>query len=118
MVDGIILINLIYTEMKRLFLTLSMMLCLTMVNAQEEFVIDFNNYTTGTQCLNGQDSWATHYQTAGSSQDFDVDYTAGGLLSPDESVAVFYPYGGAGVGRTDATLFIFHLSVHILCASA
>ena len=39
------------------------MLCLTMVNAQEEFVIDFNNYTTGTQCLNGQDSWATHYQT-------------------------------------------------------
>ena len=86
--------------MKRLFLTLSMMLCLTMVNAQEEFVIDFNNYTTGTQCLNGQDSWATHYQTAGSSQDFDVDYTADGLLSPDESVAVFYPYGGAGVGRT------------------
>ena len=86
--------------MKRLFLTLSLVLCLTTVNAQEEYIINFNDYTTGTQCLNGQDNWNTHYQTAGTSGDFDVDYTADGLLSPDETVAVFYPYGGAGVGRT------------------
>lgn len=86
--------------MKKLFLTLSLIFCLTIVNAQVEYIINFNDYKTGTQCLNGQDNWNTHYQTAGSSQDFDVDYTADGLLSPDESVAVFYPYGGSGVGRT------------------
>lgn len=86
--------------MKRLFLTLSLLLCLTMVKAQVEYLIDFNNYTTGTQCLNGQDNWVTHYQTAGSSQDFDVDYNCDELLSPDESIAIFYPYGGPGVGRT------------------
>ena len=76
------------------------MLCLTALVAQEEYIINFNDYKTGEQCLNGQDNWVTHFQTAGTSQDFDVDYTADGLLSPDESVALFYPYGGAGVGRT------------------
>ena len=86
--------------MKRLLLTLSFLLCLTFVNAQVEYVVNFNDYTTGEACLDGQDSWSTHYQTAGSSADFDVDYTIGGLLSPDESIAVFYPYGGAGIGRT------------------
>ena len=86
--------------MKKLFLTLSLMLCLTALVAQEEYIINFNDYKTGEQCLNGQDNWVTHFQTAGTSQDFDVDYTADGLLSPDESVALFYPYGGAGVGRT------------------
>ena len=86
--------------MKKLFLTFSMMFCLTALVAQEEHIINFNDYTIGTQCLNGQDNWSTHYQTAGTSQDFDIDYTGDGLLSPDETVAVFYPYGGAGVGRT------------------
>ena len=89
-----------FIYMKKLFLTLSLVLCLVAVKAQDEYIINFNDYTTGTQCLNGQDNWQTHYQTAGSSQDFDVDYTGDGLLSPDESVAIFYPYGGAGVGRT------------------
>ena len=77
-----------------------MMLCLTVVNAQVEYVINFDNYSIGTQCLNGQDNWSTHYQTASSSQDFDVDYSCDGLLSPNESVAIYYPYGGPGVGRT------------------
>ena len=86
--------------MKRLLLTLSLLLCITLVNAQVEYIVDFNNYTTGVKCLNGQDNWSTHYQTASTSADFDVDYTIGGLLSPDESVAVYYPYGGPGVGRT------------------
>ena len=86
--------------MKKVFLLLSMMLCLTVVNAQVEYVIDFDNYTQGTQCLNGQDNWSTHYQTASSSQDFDIDYVCDGLLSPNETLAVYYPYGGPGVGRT------------------
>ena len=86
--------------MKKLFLTVSLIFCLFAVNAQEEYIIDFNNYTLGTQCLKGQDNWSTHYQTASTSQDFDVDYTCDGLLSTDESVAVYYPYGGPGVGRT------------------
>ena len=86
--------------MKKVFLLLSMMLCLTVVNAQVEYVINFDNYSIGTQCLNGQDNWSTHYQTASSSQDFDVDYSCDGLLSPNESIAVYYPYGGPGVGRT------------------
>ena len=76
------------------------MFCLTALVAQEEYIINFNDYTIGEQNLNGQDSWNTHYQTAGTSQDFNVDYTSDGLLSPDETVAVFYPYGGSGVGRT------------------
>lgn len=86
--------------MKKLFLTFSLILCFVSLTAQEEYTITFDNYKTGTKCLNGQDNWKTHYQTAGTSQDFDVDYTCDGLLSPNESIAVFYPYGGPGVGRT------------------
>lgn len=68
--------------------------------SQVEHLYDFNSLTEGTQNLNGQDGWVTHYQTAASSQDFNVAYTSDGLMSPDESIAVFYPYGGPGVGRT------------------
>ncbi len=91
--------------MKKLLLIIALTILGLGLNAQKgggyvEYIIDFNDYKTGIQCLNGQDNWLTHYQTAGTSADFDVDYTGGGLLSPDESVAVFYPYGGVGVGRT------------------
>ena len=86
--------------MKKVFLLLSIMLCMNLINAQVEYVINFDNYTLGTQCLNGQDNWSTHYQTASTSQDFDVDYSCDGLLSPNETPAVYYPYGGPGVGRT------------------
>lgn len=68
--------------------------------AQVEYLYDFNNLTTGSHNLNGQDGWVTHYQTATSSQDFDVDYVCGSDIAPDESIAVWYPYGGSGVGRT------------------
>lgn len=68
--------------------------------AQVEYLYDFNSLTTGSQNLNGQDGWMTHYQTAASSQDFDVDYVCGSDMSPDESIAIWYPYGGSGVGRT------------------
>lgn len=68
--------------------------------AQVEYLYDFNSLATGTHNLNGQDGWVTHYQTAASSQDFDVDYVCGSDMAPDESIAVWYPYGGSGVGRT------------------
>ena len=68
--------------------------------AQVEYLYDFNSLTTGVKNLNGQDGWMTHYQTATSSQDFDVDYVCGSEMAPDESIAVWYPYGGSGVGRT------------------
>ena len=84
---------------KSLFLILGVLLSFTL-SAQVEYIYDFNNLATGTQNLNGQDHWSTHYQTAGSSQDFDIDYVCGSSMAPDESIAVWYPYGGSGVGRT------------------
>ncbi len=70
------------------------------LKAQVEYLYDFNNLIEGSQNLNGQDGWMTHYQTAGSSQDFDVSYVCGSEMAPDESMAIWYPYGGSGVGRT------------------
>ena len=34
------------------------------LSAQVEYLYDFNSLTEGTQNLNGQDGWMTHYQTA------------------------------------------------------
>jgi hypothetical protein len=85
--------------MKKILLILCLAISL-LATAQVEYLYDFNNLTTGSQNLNGQDGWMTHYQTAASSQDFDVDYVNGSNMSPDESIAVWYPYGGSGVGRT------------------
>ena len=70
------------------------------LSAQVEYLYDFNSLTEGSQNLNGQDGWLTHYQTASSSQDFDVSYVCGSDMAPDESIAIWYPYGGSGVGRT------------------
>ena len=86
--------------MKKLAILILSVLFTFSLSAQVEYIYDFNSLQTGTQCLNGQDGWSTHYQTAGSSQDFDVDYTADGGITPDESIGVWYPYGGPGVGRT------------------
>ncbi|MCR5013268.1 MAG: T9SS type A sorting domain-containing protein [Bacteroidales bacterium] len=86
--------------MKRILGLLAALLISIEMMAQVEYVYDFNGLTEGSQNLNGQDGWVTHYQTAGSSQDFDVAYVCGSDMSPDESIAVWYPYGGAGVGRT------------------
>ena len=85
--------------MKKIILILGLVISLG-ARAQVEYLYDFNNLTTGVRNLNGQDGWVTHYQTATSSQDFDVDYVCGSDMSPDESLAVWYPYGGSGVGRT------------------
>ena len=70
------------------------------LNAQVEYVYDFNSLAEGSQNLNGQDGWLTHYHSATSSQDFDVSYVCGSDMAPDESLAIWYPYGGSGVGRT------------------
>ena len=85
--------------MKKILLVIGLMISLG-ARAQVEYLYDFNNLTTGSQNLNGQDGWVTHYQTATSSQDFDVDYVCGSDMAPDESIAIWYPYGGSGVGRT------------------
>lgn len=85
--------------MKKVLIVLSLMVSMGAM-AQVEYLYDFNSLTTGSQNLNGQDGWMTHYQTAGSSQDFNVDYVCGSEMAPDESIAVWYPYGGSGVGRT------------------
>ena len=78
-----------------------MLLLLAFISkSQVEYLYDFNSLTEGSQNLNGQDGWVTHYQTATSSQDFDVSYVCGSDMAPDESMAIWYPYGGSGVGRT------------------
>jgi len=68
--------------------------------SQVEHLYNFNSLTEGEMNLNGQDGWVTHYQTAGTSPDFNVAYASGELMAPDESIAIFYPHGGPGVGRT------------------
>ena len=86
--------------MKKIFFIILMLMSVSWLTAQVEYIYDFNNLTEGNQNLNGQDGWMTHYQTAPSSQDFDIGYVCGSDLAPDESKAVWYPYGGSGVGRT------------------
>ena len=86
--------------MKRLTLLIATILMALSLTAQVEYLYDFNSLTEGSKNLNGQDGWVTHYQTAASSQDFDVSYVCGSDMAPDESIAIWYPYGGSGVGRT------------------
>ena len=45
--------------------TLLALFCLlaTMGMAQVEYLYDFNSLTEGSQNLNGQDGWVTHYPT-------------------------------------------------------
>ncbi|MBR6879234.1 MAG: T9SS type A sorting domain-containing protein [Bacteroidales bacterium] len=86
--------------MKKIIILLIGLALATQSMAQVEYLYDFNSLTEGSQNLNGQDGWVTHYQTAPSSQDFDIGYVSGSDMAPDESIAVWYPYGGSGVGRT------------------
>jgi hypothetical protein len=86
--------------MKKISLLTAFLFLAFSLTAQVEYLYDFNSLTEGSQNLNGQDGWVTHYQTATSSQDFDVSYVCGSDMAPDESMAIWYPYGGSGVGRT------------------
>ena len=90
----------ILTPMKKIALLTTLLMMVLGATAQVEYLYDFNSLNEGSQNLNGQDGWLTHYQTAPSSQDFDVSYVCGSDMAPDESMAVWYPYGGSGVGRT------------------
>ena len=86
--------------MRRIIVLITILMVSMGAMAQVEYLYNFNNLTEGSQNLNGQDGWMTHYQTAASSQDFDIGYVCGSDMAPDESIAVWYPYGGSGVGRT------------------
>lgn len=86
--------------MKKLLLSFTSLLLTLCLSAQVEYIIDFNNYAEGSQNLNGQDNWSTHYQTAPTSPDFNVGYNNEATMAPDESLCLWYPYGGPGVGRT------------------
>jgi hypothetical protein len=65
--------------------------------AQIEHLYDFNDLEMDD--LGGQDNWVTIQQTNGEN-DFFINITASGVVSADGSKAVFYDYGGPGVGRT------------------
>lgn len=84
--------------MKKITLHLLFLLAAFVVQAQTVSVYDFNTLPDGN--LNNQDGWKTIQQTASGSPDFVIGYTADGVVSPDGSKAVFYPFGGPGVGRT------------------
>ena len=86
--------------MKKILLIMTCILFAVSISAQTEYFYDFNNLTEGQKNLSGQDHWSTHFQTASTSPDFDVATIDDGVMSPDETVGIFYPYGGSGVGRT------------------
>ncbi len=67
------------------------------VYAQEEHLYDFNDLEIGD--LGGQDAWVTIKHTNGDN-DFAVDFIAEDIVAPDGTNAVFFPFGGPGVGRT------------------
>ncbi len=83
--------------MKQLILTLFVLSIGVVSYSQIEHVYDFNNLEPAA--LNGQDDWVTIQQTTGSG-DFYVDYSAGDVVSPDGTLAIFYSDGGPGVGHT------------------
>lgn len=84
--------------MKTRLLTIGFLLAAFMGMAQVVSTYDFNSLAAGG--LNNQDGWKTIVHTAASSGDFEVGYASGNVVSPDGSQAIFYPHGGAGVGRT------------------
>ena len=103
--------------MKRTALLIMLLLLAFISKAQVEYLYDFNSLTEGSQNLNGQDGWVTHYQTATSSQDFDVSYVCGSDMAPDESLAIWYPYGGSGcrqVQKQACTCFFMQRQLQIL----
>lgn len=84
--------------MKKLTLVLSLILMVTMLNAQTVITKDFNDYNDGA-VLNGQDNWVARAHSAGGGQ-LMVDYLGDGLpTTPDETLGVFFNNGNTNFGE-------------------
>lgn len=80
----------------KIFYSLILILsCVFLVHGQE-VAYNFNALSEGD--LDGQDDWNTILNIAGP-HDLFVAYTAGGVASPDGSLAVYYTGSGGGYGR-------------------
>ena len=88
---------------KQILISLLFVFGLISANAQvEEYIYDFNDLELGN--LNGQDGWTTVVNAGGSPNEMDVAYTYQGVLSYDETKAVFYGQSGGNYGRTGSRL--------------
>ncbi|MDD5695399.1 MAG: peptide-N-glycosidase F-related protein [Bacteroidales bacterium] len=83
--------------MRKIYFLFSGLFFFLFVNAQVEQLYDFNGLELGN--LDGQDGWKTIKQVNGN-DDFQVNLAGDGIVSPDGTNAVFYWFGGPGVGRT------------------
>lgn len=85
--------------MKKLALLLSLLTFVFTMSAQVEYVCDFNDFETGTSNMNGQHGWQTSHMYTAGSPDFDVDYVSDALMTPDESIGIWYVHSGSGIGH-------------------
>ena len=83
--------------MKTLYTILLIAFVTFALKAQVEHEYDFNSLSTGD--LDGQDDWVTILHTTGPVDIF-IDFTGGGVVSPDGTQAAFYTGNGGGYGRT------------------
>ena len=80
----------------KIFYSLIFILSLVFMVQGQEFTYHFNALSEGD--LDGQDDWNTILNVNGP-HDLFVAYTAGGVASPDGSLAVYYTGSGGGYGR-------------------
>jgi len=83
--------------MGKFYILLCVLFVSVLVTGQVEQFYDFNALEFGD--LSGQDGWKTIKQVNGN-DDFQVNLVGDGIVSPDGTNAVFYWFGGPGVGRT------------------
>lgn len=76
---------------------LAMVFVFNFTSAQVTSTYNFNALNLGN--LNNQDNWKT-IQGAPNNSDFEVALSAGNVVAPDGSQAVYFSAGGPGVGRT------------------
>lgn len=83
--------------MKKLLILLIGLLSVATMQAQVVSEYDFNSLEIAD--LDGQDDWHTILNNTGP-HDFSVAMSAGSVVAPDGSIAVYYNGSGAGYGRT------------------
>ncbi len=83
--------------MSKLCIIICALFVSVIASGQVEQSYDFNALEIGD--LSGQDGWKTIKQVNGN-DDFQVNLVGDGIVSPDGTNAVFYWFGGPGVGRT------------------